>query len=246
MALTLREYRRHVRHALGGEPSTRLNEAQMVNEGGRHLFSMHSWNFRTRPSVILSLVGDQDYVDLPDDFGELVSVKMDNNLLDSIEITTLAQIDELRNLSLADTSFRIVAAISYPDQADDNDSLSTPRLELWPTPPADTTKAITLRQRSLWAEMNRNEDVPNIQPKYESLLIACVRAVALGYEEDSEADVDDRLAKIKSKRGGLFDIAVKADGRSQGNYGVVRNGAVQTNAGQALGYLPYTAPSAPA
>ena len=100
-----------------------------------------------------------------------------------------------------------------------------PRLDLYPTPAGSRQNAFIAYYRAGWNEVRSDNDMILVPDYIEPLYIAILRAVALGYERDSEADVNQRL--IGLRRGGLFRDARDRDLQMQPTYGQMQNGAAQ-------------------
>lgn len=100
-----------------------------------------------------------------------------------------------------------------------------PRLDLYPTPAATRQNAFIAYYRAGWNEVRSDNDVILVPDFIEPLYIQLLRAMALGYERDSEADVNQRL--IALRRGGLFRDARDRDLQMQPTYGQMQNGAAQ-------------------
>lgn len=100
-----------------------------------------------------------------------------------------------------------------------------PRLEIWPTPNTSERDIFLVHYRAGWAQVRSDNDVINIPTWMESLYLAIVRAFALGYERDAEADVNQRLFPLR--QGALFRAARERDGMTQPYYGLMENGAAR-------------------
>jgi len=105
----------------------------------------------------------------------------------------------------------------------------TPRLDLWPTPGSYESDAFKAYCRAGWTPIRTDNDTVNVPSYIEPLYIQLVRAVALGYERDAEADVNLRVAQVRS--GTVFMDARTRDGLTQPTLGPIENGAVQHDYG---------------
>lgn len=56
MAITLGELKQAVYRIVSDKPDDRYDVEQVINDAGRYLFSMHSWNWRNRPTAPLSYI----------------------------------------------------------------------------------------------------------------------------------------------------------------------------------------------
>jgi len=100
-----------------------------------------------------------------------------------------------------------------------------PRLEMWPTPATSKKDVFLVHYRGGWKEIRSDNDVINVPTWLEALYLAAVRAVALGYERDSEMDVNQRLFSLRS--GPLFVMARQRDMMTQPTLGPLCNGAAE-------------------
>lgn len=225
--LTLTTLRSHVSHALGGSPATVRVDADddnatandIVNQAGRHMFT-HPWKFRVRPSVDISTVASQSYVDLPSDVSEIVTARMKDGLNDSIELTSYDKLLLIRNGSLS-TGRQFQAAVTYYDSRAVTDTAValTPRLELAPTPTA--VDQISIVYRSQWAKLSADTDVATVPDFAESLLILYVRAFSQGYEEENFIQ---RVMEVDSSP--MFHRTAIQDGMIQPEYGLIDGGHI--------------------
>tara|TARA_R100000329_G_scaffold118186_1_gene97301 strand:+ start:492 stop:1178 length:687 start_codon:yes stop_codon:yes gene_type:complete len=210
MAITLSELKKHVQHALGGSPASQLSEEGIVNEAGRYMF-MAPWKFRERPPVTLSFVQNQPFVSLPDDFGEVVSAHMDSGLTKSIHFTTIDDLLERRTTAIGQ-SHMYYASVVHTDEGQ-------ARLEIHPSP--SSADKIRIGYRAKWTGLSSDTDKSPTPDYADSALIACVRAFALGYEEEG---LEIRLAEIEA--GPIYRRLLEKDGIIQPDYGPIRGGAV--------------------
>lgn len=111
---------------------------------------------------------------------------------------------------------------TYPGRAGGS---PVPRLEMWPTPSVSESNVFLVHYRGGWNEVRSDNDVIGVPTWLESLYLALVRAIALGYERDSEMDVNQRLFAIRS--GPLFQTARQRDMMTQPTLGPMANGAAQ-------------------
>jgi hypothetical protein len=93
------------------------------------------------------------------------------------------------------------------------------RLEIHPTP--SSADKIRIAYRARWTDLDSTSD-ESVTPDYaDSALIACVRAFALGYEEEG---LEVRLAEVES--GPIYMRLMEKDGLVQPEYGQIRGGAL--------------------
>ena len=98
-----------------------------------------------------------------------------------------------------------------------------PRLDLWPTPGADSVNGLTAYFRAGWRSIRGDKDSISVPAFMEPLYIQMVRTFALGYERDSEADISRRLGGIRAST--MFKDCRVRDSLLHPTYGPVINGA---------------------
>jgi hypothetical protein len=220
MAVTYAELVDQLNLVIGESHDGRLNEAAIVNQAGRYLVSMHPWRWRQRPSFTMDLVNGQSYLELPPDFNEgdeIVSVSMTDNVSYGVALTTQAEIDTLRANTILAPSFYYVA-ISFPNQKDLTSPQDRPRLELHPTPTADSADALRLSYRGGWTALSLPSNRANIPETFDFALIQCVRAFGAYYITNSYTHVD---ALVKSES--IMSLK-KSSGGAQANLGNMLGG----------------------
>lgn len=229
--LTLPELRRHVRHAAQLNVSTAkndpLDEDRIINLAGDMFYNCHQWKFRERPPVNLSLVANQDHVDLPPDFGEQTGYQV-NGLNFGVAFTTIKAIMDLRATAITVSQNYWYAAIVYPAQVSVKQPPPPARMEIWPTPSAAHSERIQLSYRARWIPIAAEDDVAPVPTYAQGALIQVVRAFSAGYLErlmEPQGGLDAILRAIME--GPIFEAAVTADGLTQSDYGPMTNGAIQ-------------------
>lgn len=223
--------KRHVLLALGGQPSivqgvTQAQRiAEIINQGGQYLFSK-PWRFRERTARPLTVVANQNWIALPSDAEEIISLTCKAGLGWRVELTSPEQIEMFRTSvepSLLDSIY--YACLARPWAKADGvtpldyatDAMPAARLELYPTPSTSSTDSIILRYRAGFPTVSDatantyNMPVPTYA---EALLIAYCRAFALAYEDEG---LSARLVEIDS--GPLYDTVSIKDGVAQRDYG---------------------------
>jgi hypothetical protein len=97
------------------------------------------------------------------------------------------------------------------------------RLDLWPTPSQDEPDRLMVYYRRGWASLDRDGQLVPIPDWMETLYITLVRAFARGYERESEAGIEARVAQIKA--GPVYAAAMLRDKEIQATMGPIRGGA---------------------
>lgn len=239
MALTLGQLKMHCAHAIPGGSSASLPpgttsaavHAQIINEAGRALYNAWPWKFKERPAALLNLTISTAYVALPSDFGELASLNYVSQTT-SIELTDFDTLATLRNTNTTPAGFHYWAAIVQPEQTAQTSTLPVARLELYPTPTASVTGALSVMYRAAWRELSDDTHYAAIPLWAESLLVQYVRAFAEGYDDAGAVEgmpirvlnVNNLVAEIEA--GPLFQRATQKDMLTQPHYGVMTGGLV--------------------
>lgn len=223
-AMTVASYKNHMIHAIGGNPDTRISLLQVLNEAVRYLFDQHEWNFRARPILETTVaavdpptnpVTYNNYIDLPADFGEILSAHYGTR---QVKFTSLEDIAHRRTNTLIPPPLAAVyVALSFPGQSDVNSLQGSPRLEIFPAPDSAATFALEYRAGAI--QLVNDTDVPNIPPSFERALALLARAFICDYEEQEStnewAEAEKELEKLKAH-----------DGLIQSNMGPSLGGAV--------------------
>lgn len=240
MAKTLANLRSHFTHALGGNVSADLDRDMIINDAGRHMFDMHGWKFRVKPPILVDFVQGQSFITLPEDFGEMEAYQMSDALNFTITMTTPQAIASLRATTVTIAQQSFWAAIVFPRQRSQKEIPGPPILEMYPTPSADHTDVFTLFYKSKWQELVDEADYADVPSYAESTLVQFVRAFALGWEEEGNMSLEERLAMVAL--GPVCQAAKETDGSLQSDFGPTVGGAIQ---GSSLYYDWRAATSAP-
>lgn len=197
-------------------------------------------------------------IDLPDDYGESIAQEADESLVDSLKMTSWDDLLALRTDALTSSSHHFWGAVGHavplasgvvvgsPTPGVDGTNLVTAagrpkfagrpvkRVEIWPTPVTDEADKLRFIYRAKWSELEQGSTEVTIPDYMDNLYIAMVRAFALGYEEDNQGTVEDRIRGVignpnnRSQMGLLFKAAIDADSGVQNRYGPLKGGAVWT------------------
>lgn len=195
MARTVAKYLDMMRHAIGNdEPASGVTLLDVLNDALVDLFAFHPWSWSTGITVSLNYTIDQSYINLPTDFSQLVSIET-ANALHTITATTLPHLQALRHddQAVGNTYF---VALSHPGQTTVTGARPQARLEIWPTPTATETGALSLVYRSKAVELSANTDVPNIPRAFEEALTMLARGKIKGLEMGDYAELEGGRAKL--------------------------------------------------
>ena len=97
------------------------------------------------------------------------------------------------------------------------------RLDLWPTPTQDELDRLMVYYRRGWQACESDNVLIPIPDWMETLYIPLVRAFARGYERESEAGLEPRIAQIKA--GPVYAAAMLRDKEMVPQIGPMRGGA---------------------
>lgn len=224
--LTVADCIRHINASLGTKKLDKLTALDILNDAGEYLCTMHSWKWLERGSATLDFVAGQDYVDLPDDFRDVISVVYSQSLSDRFEWVDQERMERVRQGIEPDWQYiglieNVAPATGGP---------AVPRLALSPTPGGNITAALTIRYAAGWSQVGRDADVDTtylIVPEWcRSLMIRLCRIFAAALGEEDIAGLEERLEAIESSK--YLDRLKERDGAVQPELGVLEGGAVYT------------------
>ncbi len=167
------------------------------------------------------------YSILPDDFMELIAYDATDSLINSLEMTSLQHLLELRTNQIELASWNFYGAIISYQDTNDNNRIKQ-RIEIWPDPPSANTESFTIFYRMSWPRITNDNETILIPEWMEPCFIYCLRNYARGYEHDSDRQpsMSDRMSEVA--RSPIWRAAVERDGAVQPEYGPIRGGAVQS------------------
>lgn len=188
--LTVGDYIAQMRHGLGKSPSTGHNLYHSLTFAGQQLYTAHDWRWRRRGPVAIPAVANQQFIDLPPDFGRMVSASGSSSSGTRFIPVTEQEIDKLREKGDIGG-----AIISYALSSRQESATSAPRkvLLVWPTPSNNAQWTMNLRFMGDFPAYTTNADDnkrPPIGPEYENALRLMSRAVA--WETENEGVAPDR------------------------------------------------------
>lgn len=219
-------------NAAGGKTDPRIDAKAIVNLCGDTLCRASMWSWLQRPSVPLIMVEGQTHIDLPDDFGTIVSIEPDEDLNYDVELTTLASVENMRRAAVF-TPLKYWVAVEVASQ---QHTLGEPkyRLAVWPEPATTLSGRLHLVYTGRWRYLNDPDQAANIPPKMELLLIMLCRGVIRAmHERKNEMETIDQFLKSSVLR-----LAIEEDGMTSQNYGPSTGGVDQP--GEELVYRPYS------
>jgi len=124
------------------------------------------------------------------------------------------------SMTVSETGGNIAVAL---DDTGVDDGPVRARLELWPTPATNDSNRILVYYRRGWQPCETDNALIPIPQWCETLYLALVRAIARGYERESEADIGQRIAAVEQSP--LAKTAMERDKLSVPHIGAMRGGA---------------------
>ena len=211
------------------ESSAGVDPVDGINQALTYLCSMHQWNGMVRSQVDLATVAGQNYIQLPDDLQEVISIQFPSSYLMAIRFVSPADLAIARTVNQhpAHYSSTFFGALSWRVGA----SGSTPIMDVYPNLPttaADTFK-LAYRARIVLTGAGSDTDtgfIP-IPPYLEFLARRVVRIFGKGIEEEDDGSLEDRLSKLEASP--MLQRVKIADGYLLPAMGPLANGAASAS-----------------
>ncbi|MCC7407388.1 MAG: hypothetical protein IT442_04910 [Phycisphaeraceae bacterium] len=223
---TFADYKLEVRHALGSPAEAEMDiaPATIVNDALEHLAALHAWNWLISGEKYLDLTASQPYVELPDDFGDLISLAAGSSWNASLAPVTWDEMIALRRGSLATgawSSYVYCVSTGNVETGDEDAGLTLPTLELYPTPTETVVDALSFIYRRVPRRLVDDTDRPQIPSYLDRALSLLARGFArTDYEDDPESAYTRELRSI------LAD-AMNRDGLTRTSFGLGASGLVR-------------------
>lgn len=183
-----------------------LDALRYINNAGVMLCNMYGWRWLDRVGTAISLVASQAYVDLPSDLLRIHSIDSDElgKGLVLVDFETFAEHEKQLSQPSGYYAYLGAGVGSLGEY--------TKRLFLYPTPSSGTTEKLNLKYKAGWnrfltADGNTRE--ATIPDFIEPLYLEVFRAYYMGYEEDGDAGVTQRMELVKN--GQAYKDAVASD-----------------------------------
>ncbi len=198
--MTLQQHLDLLAHALGDTPDSRHSLLETLNRAGKRVYAAHQWPWRIRGPVLVPLVENQPYIELPVNFKAHRSWYIDNAAAQAapstIRVTTAEQIAKLREQQgVTSSACWHIAPGPWSGQPDGPaDQPPRPRWLVWPTPGADAPN-LSLIYVAGWTDLRSGDTaaVPDVPADCETLLIYAARAEAKVIENESLVQPDIAL-----------------------------------------------------
>lgn len=200
-----------VRHALrGARPASEFEELQILRFAWDTLLGMNAWGWARNRTASLAIVPGQDWIALPDDFGELVSVYRDGTVVEHPRQVSMDVILRARSTGLAYIADAFLYAHGW--RAESPDEPPVQRLEIYPAQTVAGSAELLYHSGGLRLR-NGCEDSGVIpvpaDGSCDMLFVDIVRAIAQGYELDDTRSKEQALAIVRA--GETFQGAVRRD-----------------------------------
>lgn len=158
-------------------------------------------------------------LELPSDFGGIKDISSTNSLVNDIEMVPHEQILALRTNQVEVTSsWSYRAAVTYVG------SPPRPVIDLYPDLVEAAVDLFQIFYKKGWSRLSQGSNVVDIPDFCNGLYLQIVRSFALGYEDEDQGNLDQRLMLVMN--GPLFTAAKQFDRMVQPSYGHMRGGAV--------------------
>lgn len=220
--LTVQGHLDLMRHALGKIPSSRHVLLDTYNRAGRALFTAHPWSWREVGPVELPAVANQDYIDLPLDFGGVRTCTLPGPSTLGVVMTTVSEIMNLRASldTVGGFGARIWVAFPQWKRPANHTSQVTPRALIYPTPLTDGSPTLSVIYDCRWPEFTSTQldQQPPLPDDFEQALIYIARGYACQIEDGRPtSDLDAYAAELNR--------LIAEDGGRQASTGRMRGGA---------------------
>lgn len=212
MAETLTSLQNAALHAIGRTPATTTTTTQIANDGASYFYNAHNWRWRDK-ALSLDAVSAQNYIALPTDFEQLISIRSGTNATKAVIQASLDEIITLRQLSSGVGGYYYVCPSWTPQTGVTAAPIG--RLEIYPTPAASEVGTFSGRYRRKIPDLSSGTDAPDIPTWAHPALKQMVRAWAV-FVEDQQQGSDWDLAQA------MLEQCKRIDGTSQPMLGLPR------------------------
>lgn len=219
---TVEEALKDIEYAGGGEQLD-IEGRKFIDEAGRKMTGLWSWNWLMRPSVLVDAVALQPYLTLPSDYGQAISLNYTTSAYVRVQLTTLSQIEMYRAAAPSDG----VVLHAAPEWAPDSNGVPQLRMAVYRTPTSSSVGQFTLRYRARWASVGASDQVYVPIPEFmEGIYRQFLLATTEGYDKGG---MSERIRDVVA--GPDWQAACRQDGAQQIEYGPLVNGALSCASG---------------
>lgn len=200
-----------------------IEPVEIANEAGEWLYSIEEWNALARAPADLSLVALQEWIDLPADFGRIVSDKIttQTGFGHTLRLGTMDEVRDARSVQPGGNSLCYVGCIAHtgPILAGPR---SAARLQIGPIPSQSATDVFLLSYKAGWVEVTNGSDHILVPSWMESVYVAAATAFVGGREQEEQGTVEDRLDRLVASS--LMLALRNRDLSIQTSFGPIRGG----------------------
>lgn len=202
-----------VRHALrGARPADELEELHILRMAWSYMLGLHAWGWLRNRNATVDIVGGQEWLDLPADCAEVVSVHRVGLVANQVMQTTIQWIVQARAEELGFQTDSFWWALEWAQDAPDTEPYA--RLAIYPTQPSSLAQGVSVVYHGGKLTLRNGENDSGVIPlpadgSMDMLFIDVCRAIARGYEHDSEVRKEQLLAEVAT--GPTFMAAKRAD-----------------------------------
>lgn len=190
---------------LGDNPAT-MSSDDLVNEATLAFFQDVPWAFSEADTTYLDAFADENFLELPDDFGSIRVFRRANDNTHTCVAVSAEQMADLRERDLIHTSNITYYYVRSEQPRDDATSVKR-KIEIYPTPSTTTPGAYRLDYGRIPPLMVDDADIPPIPVILIPLYLQFVRMYA------AEVENDESLAQEKARYDRMLAGAVDADER---------------------------------
>ena len=186
---TFSSYKTIVLHSLGNPDTSDLaiSAGDIVNDALEHIANMHPWQWCSTGEQSLDIVEDQDYIELPADFGTPIAIEHDQNWTDQMVPVTWATLLWLRQHPIISwtSGFFYVINTGNVELGQEDAGLSLPTIALYPTPSATRADGVKIVYRRFLRRLVADTDRPQWPAYMDRMLTLLSRSMAsVDYDDD--------------------------------------------------------------
>lgn len=202
-----------VRHALrGARPADELEELHILRMAWSYMLGLHAWSWLRNRNATIDIVGGQQWLDLPADCAEVVSVHRVGLVANQVMQTTIQWIVQARAEELGFQTDSFWWALEWEQDRPDEESYT--RLAIYPAQPSSLAQGVSVVYHGGRLLLRNGAEDSGVIPlpgdgSMDMLFIDICRAIAAGYERDTEFRKEALLAEIAA--GPTLMAAKRAD-----------------------------------
>jgi len=222
---TFADYKAEVLYALGLESNQdsqldELKAERIVNDALEFVADLHAWSWLETGQQSLDIVADQDYVELPEDYGAMIGVEHVDGYSRTMIPTTWPHLLKLRQDSINDwsRSYWYVVNLGNVETGEEDAGLSLPTLNLYPTPSESVTGGLQIVYRRFLRRMTADTDRPQWPAYMDRFLSLIARGFAKLDHDDDAVSADMQQAQQ------MLPNLLRRDGERKPSRGVMRGG----------------------